>query len=187
MTLVVSSRSSDCKWPVGVTLYPIDYAHKFITFWFWLGHMIAIGGFVWIIYAYSSVFNNGSNNVRLYRILVPLTSTNSDCKVNGTSMGPIWGRQDLGGPHGCYLGKYHEGQTMGIFQWCLIYFYFCIGKLFTWCICILERLSCEYSCPRISVTYRRPRTTNGNCDFTKQIFSKENTIGKNLSPCFTVV
>ena len=30
-----------------------------------------------------------------------------DSKVHGTNMGPIWGRQDPGGPHElCYLGNY---------------------------------------------------------------------------------
>ena len=29
----------------------------------------------------------------------PLTKDNPDSKVHGANMGPIWGRQDPGGPH----------------------------------------------------------------------------------------
>ena len=32
-----------------------------------------------------------------------------DSKVHGANMGPIWGRQDLGGPHvPCYLVRHHD-------------------------------------------------------------------------------
>ena len=38
-----------------------------------------------------------------------------DSKVHGANMGPIWGRQDPGGPHGlCYLGSLNSNHFHNI-------------------------------------------------------------------------
>ena len=61
--------------------------------------------------------NNNNNPQRVF----------PDSKVHGANMGPIWGRQDPGGPHEpCYMGCYH------IKPWCVFLWYYSVVGYFLW-------------------------------------------------------
>ena len=82
-----------------------------------------VNGHVVMIYIIQTAHQKNTN-------LTPTTGTRRstpDCKVHGVNMGPIWGRQDPGGPH---VGP------MNFVIWYGIYYFF-------WCIYLITNPACH--------------------------------------------
>ena len=93
--------------PINPSTFPQRHYFYAKTFF----HMFRDNVMTWKFFAYYWPFvrgihrwTEGSASQRVINDVVNLN--NPDSKVHGTNMGPIWGRQDPGGPHVlCYLGR----------------------------------------------------------------------------------